>query len=194
MSFSPTIPKIPSISDALRKVVQKVDADLSTDSTVNFDNGMPNRVFFEHGTDEDIIKLLAEYTKAGRGKYPLIALIRKPSIPQTLSRETSGYKTAATVRIIICTITKPSYRPDEREVKSFKNILHPIFEKLIKHLSASIDFGQPDVSEMKIIFSDNYSWGKLQMQEVGDYIDAVDISRISIAVSDTTCINNIINS
>lgn len=171
--------QIPSISDAFRTVVAATEAAIIADASINWGT-LPKKVYFMHGHEKEIVNVLQSFTNASLPKYPLVCLFR--DIKEAVSIQKFGLTPAFNCRLVICTLTTPSLRANDREIQNFKPILLPIFEQLIKQISKSSSFGMPAIDKMKIVKWDRYFWGTQAVDKniLDDYIDAVEIESISL--------------
>lgn len=176
--------QIPSISDAFKTVVAATEAAIIANTTLNWGT-LPKRVFFMHGHPKEIVNVLQAYTNSPEmkhKKYPLVALFR--DIREDIELQRYGLAPSFKCRFVICTLTSPTLRADDREIQNFKPILIPIFEEIIKQISKSKRFGMPRVKDMKIVKFDRYFWGSEQVEKniLNDYIDAVEVESITLSL------------
>lgn len=143
-----------------------------------------------HGHPKEIVNVLQAYTNSPthkNSKYPLIALMR--DMPEDLREGVYGFKSDFKCRIVICTLATPTDRANDREVKNFKPILHPVLTEFVNQLSLSAAFGTPTVDELKIRKWDRYFWGSQAADKnvLNDCIDAVEIESISLKLIGNNC-------
>lgn len=180
---------MPSISDAFKDAVALTEAAIIANSSINF-GAIPKKVYFMHGHPKEVVSVLQSYTNSPamkNQKYPLVALFR--DIREDLNEQLFGLGSSFKCRFVICTLTTPTLRADDREQKNFKPILIPIFEELIKQISASSFFGCPTVENMKIAKWDRYFWGTQAADKntLNDYIDAIEVESISLKLINNIC-------
>ena|SRR6478672_125797 len=182
-----TLQHIPSLSKNLRTVVTAVDLAIKANPEVDF-GAIPKGVFFMHGHPKEIVAVLQGYTDSPEHKdkkYPLIALLR--DVPETIGQGNCGLSSESKNRIVICTLTDPEFRADQREAASFDKVLIPVFEEFVNQLGLSSAFGCPTVDELNILKWDRYYWGSQVMDSntLNDYIDAIDIERIMLKMANS---------
>lgn len=176
--------QIPSISDAFKSIVAATEAAIIADNSLDW-GVLPKKVYFMHGHPKEIVNVLQAYTNSPEKKnekYPLVALFR--DIREDIENQRFGLGTTFKCRFVICTLTSPTLRADDREQQNFKPILIPIFEEIIKQISKSKLFGMPNIKDMKIVKYDRYFWGSEQVEKnkLNDYIDAVEVESISLTL------------
>ena len=181
--------KITDISDVLEIVTQRTEAALIADSTINFGT-MPKKVYFMHGHPKEILGVLQSFTTSPtkkNQKYPLICLFR--DIKEKLSEGQSGLTTASSPRIVICTLTSPSLRAEDRKVKNFDPILTPILLEFINQIRESEFFGSPTMAQLSITKWNRYFWGTESADKLilNDHIDAIEIESINLNLVNTIC-------
>lgn len=176
----------PSISDAFKSVIPGVEQAIAARTDLDW-GSIPKKVYFMHGHPKEILSVLQSYTQAGNDlkncKYPLIALLR--DVKEEILEDGMGMKSTFNARLVICTITSPNFRADEREVHNFKPILYPILEELIQRIMKSPVFGMPSRASMRLIKWDRYFWGTQAADKniLNDYIDAIEIERMLLTVN-----------
>lgn len=180
----------PSISDAFKTVVPKVQQAIIDNTELDW-GGIPKRVYFMHGHPKEIVYVLQSYTQAANdlknSKYPLIALLR--DIKEEVSYDSMGPVISFNARLVICTLTSPNLRADEREVRNFKPILLPILEELVNQITQSQLFGCPSKESMQLVKWDRYFWGTQAADKnvLNDYIDAVEVERMRLRIYTNNC-------
>lgn len=180
---------IPSIADAFQQVVSDTSAAIAADTSIDWGT-LPKVVYFLHGNPREIVKVLQEYTNSPAKKdkkYPLIALMR--DIKEGLSNQSTGIGTKFSCKILIINLTKPEYRSTEREIKSFKRILHPILSEFINQLGQCAQFYCPTVDEMEIVKYDRYFWGTVEVDKniLNDFVDAVELEINNLKLKNNNC-------
>lgn len=181
--------QLPSISAKLKQVVAATEAALIADSTIDFGT-VPKKLYFMHGHPKEIVAVLQSYTNSPakkNQKYPLVALFR--DIKEKVNQQQYGLASTFKCRIVICTLTDPNLRADDREQRNFIPILLPIFEELLYQLSISAEFGTPTIEEMEVEKWDRYFWGSQAVDKniLNDYIDAVEIESITLKNLNIIC-------
>lgn len=180
---------ITSISDVLKIITARTEAALIANANINF-GSIPKKVYFMHGHPKEIVSVLQAYTKSPtkkNHKYPLICLFR--DIKEKLSVGQSGITTYSKPRLVICTLTTPDFRAEDRKVKNFDPILLPILIEFINQITESEFFGAPQLEQLDITKIDRYFWGTEAADKtiLNDYIDAIEIESITLNLVNTIC-------
>lgn len=145
-----------------------------------------------HGNPKEIMAVLqamSEGPKTKDNKFPLVALFR--DIKENVELQRFGLASSFNAHIGIFTLTDPKMRAEERQARTFKPILLPIFESLVNNISKSVLFGQPPINDMKIKKWDCYFYGSGMNPDrspsspgnknmFNDWVDAVEIESISL--------------
>lgn len=115
--------------------------------------------------------------------FPLIALFT-PIEEQREGTDT----TSASLNMIIAVNSEREWDNGERLERTFRPILRPIYEELLRTLKedARFDFGYGE--EIKHSYSENYSYGRYgaytpSQQELGCAIDAIDIKNLKVTIT-----------
>lgn len=173
--------QLPSISDAFKEVVAATEAAIIANPALNWGT-LPKKVYFQHGTIKEVTDVLQSFTNASVPKYPLVFLVR--NINERVHNTKYGLAPEFTCRVVICSLTNPFFRSDDRETKNFKPILLPIFEELIRQISESNLFGMPAIEDMKIRKNDSYFYGEYEgKNKFNDYVDAIDVTNLSLKIN-----------
>ena len=182
------------IVDIFRDVVSKASQNLKIlcpDGNGGFqevDNPPLNDIF---GNSQYIKDTLDVYSQSERQlplKFPLVALF----CPISEKRDSRHYYSKSKVSLVIACPSTKDWTNEEREVNSFKNILRPIYGRLLDVLLEDnrFDWGADD--KVRHVYSENYSYGRYGAmtatgQEVSDPIDAIDISSMEITINNPNC-------
>jgi hypothetical protein len=181
--------KLPNVVSAFRRITQRTEAALLTDTSINFGSDLPKKVYFMQGNVKEIVARLQKMTDASMDdkKFPLIALFR--DFEEDVIDEGRQFAAKCTPRIAFITLTQPSYLSDEREAKNFLPILYPIFNEFIHQITLSQEFGMPTEDQLKIKKTDCYFFGSnLANKNIfNDYVDAIQIDSISVQVKNLNC-------
>ncbi len=147
-----------------------------------------NYVFGNSQYVKDHLDELSKTPKGNDMKFPLIALF----CPFEERRNNSEYFSKATVNVLIACPTSKEWSNEERLERSFRNILRPIYNRLLEALKEDgrIDFGYDDVVRHK--YSENYSYGRYGAhtgtgEQVSEPIDAINISNLELTITNQTC-------
>ncbi len=121
-------------------------------------------------------------------KFPLIALF----CPFKEERNSTGYYSRASVRVLIACATRQQYSNEQRLVSSFENILRPIYSNFLGALMADgrFDFGYDEHIDHE--YSENYSYGRYGAYDsagdkVSEPIDAINITNLKLIVKNPNC-------
>lgn len=146
-----------------------------------YGNTSEEKPYFMYGHILDVIKRLAikdtDDTEKFR-KYPLIALIQDFE-EQSVGRGIFEY-TVPEAKVVIITDTLQSYTSDLRYERSFKPILYPIWQYLLKSIAKSSYFDVTSIEDIEYSKYDRVFWGKETVFGVdgspfNDYLDAIEI-------------------
>lgn len=147
-----------------------------------------NYIFGNAQYVKDSLDTMSKATSTNDMKFPLIALF----LPFKEQRGVDGYFSKATVRILIACSSSKEWSNEERLVRSFQNILRPIYERLKEELLADgrIDFGYKDLLPHE--YSENYSYGRYGAHTgtgdaLSEPIDAINISNLEIKIKNPSC-------
>lgn len=175
--------KLPSFSDALKVITTRTEEALQSNSKVNF-GGIKKALYFMHGHPKEIADILQSYTNSTgpkkNQKFPCVALMR--DFKEKLRDSPQGLTAKARPRIVFLTLTKPTYRADDRKIKNFDPILVPIVEEFINQIRISEFFGSPTIEDLDIDKWDRYYWGADPAQKtvLNDFVDAIEIEGINL--------------
>lgn len=146
---------------------------------------------YTFGNSRYVKDKLDELSKTPQGnemKFPMIALF----CPFQEQRNSSDYFSKATVNVIIACSTSREWSNEERLELSFRNILRPIYKRLLVALKEDgrLDFGYDEV--VKHRYSENYSYGRYGAHDgtgdaVSEPIDAINITNLELTITNQTC-------
>lgn len=150
-------------------------------------------VHYEHGHPLEIIKTMAgmEKTPAYAAiKYPLIALFQDFDEERGTDAKVEA---ELSLNLIIAMDSKPSLVASERLSCTFKPILYPIYDQLLKSIFRSGYFYAYSVSDLKHTKTDRMYWGKKGLYGnegniFSDCIDAIEISGLQLKIKKQDCI------
>ena len=122
------------IVDEFKDVMNRVEANIYP-VIAPYTNG--NHINFKYGRSVQINKFLQLNRNAvpAVSNYPLVALFQ--DFPEDAGKKW-GYTYVTIPRITIATITNSDASIDERYNLTFKPILYPIYEELIRQLSRAV--------------------------------------------------------
>lgn len=143
------------------------------------------------GSSQYIKDTLDLYSKApvtsDGSKFPLIALFTP------IEEERGGdYATTAKVSLLIACSSRKEWNNEEREQYSFKNILRPIYDRLLEVLleDKRIDWGYDE--KIQHNYSENFDYGRYGAytdsgEEVSEPIDAINIRSLELKINYPNC-------
>lgn len=141
-----------------------------------------NDVYVKDRLDE-----LSKTPNGNRNKFPLVALF----CPFDERRASADYFSEAKVSLLIACSTCQQWSNEERLERSFKNILRPIYNRLLEALKEDgrIDFGYKGVIAHN--YSENYSYGRYgaytRAGDTSEPIDAINITNLELKIKPQTC-------
>ena len=132
---------------------------------------------------KDKLDLLSSSQSGTDIKYPMIVLF----CPYKEKRDDPDYYSKASVNLLIACSSRRDWSNEERLTTSFKNILRPIYKRLLEVLrdDSRLDFGYNET--IKHEYSENYSYGRYgayteKGDEVSEPIDAINIRNLEIKI------------
>ena len=166
--------------DIFEEIVTNVRND--ADKPVALDTDEP---FYMHGHPLEIINTLSKKDKHDvqkYNKYPLIALFQ--DFTETVG-EDQTIRSSAELNLVIVMNTSQDYTAENRYDNTFRTVLYPLYDLLIKHIEQSGWFKDVDpglVSHDKI---DRLYWGRSglygnEANVFNDYIDAIEIQNLQL--------------
>jgi hypothetical protein len=166
------IPATIHLPDQIKAIVTTIDTALYNAGA------FPYHVYFLDGHPMEIVKVLQEKLQGDNKdkRFPLVALLQDTKIQR--SKDTSFYG-ETNIQLIICTVTKPEYRSEQRRENVFKPILYPIYEALLNEIE-SCEYFNFDLNGVEHTQTDRYYWGREGLygntgNQFNDYIDAIEI-------------------
>ena len=166
--------------DVFDEIVTNVRTD--TDKPVALDTDEP---FYMFGHPKEIINTLSLKDKNDVqkfNKYPLIALFQ--DFTETVG-EDQTIRSSAELNLVIVMNTSQDYTAENRYDNTFRTVLYPLYDLLIKHIEQSGWFKDVDpglVSHDKI---DRLYWGRSGLYGnegniFNDFIDAIEIQNLQL--------------
>lgn len=142
---------------------------------------------YTFGNAQYVKDKLDELSKSQSGtelKYPMIVLF----CPFNEKRNDPDYYSTAKVNLLIACSSRKEWSNEERLTTSFKNILRPIYNRLLELLKGDsrFDFGYNE--SIKHEYSENYSYGRYgayteKGDEVSEPIDAINIRNLELKIN-----------
>lgn len=141
--------------------------------------------FYMHGHPKEIINTLSKKDKHDvqkYNKYPLIALFQ--DFTEEMG-EDQTIRSSAELNMVIVMNTSQDYTAENRYDNTFRTVLYPLYDLLIKHIEQSGWFKGVDpglVSHNKI---DRLYWGRSglygsEANILNDYVDAIEIQNLQL--------------
>lgn len=177
-----------------KEVVNKVSENLEIlypDGIGGYQTIEQPEINYIFGNSQYIKDKLDEYSKSNElseKKFPLIALF----CPVKEARDSRDYFSKSDVSLIIACASIEPWSNEEREEKSFRNILRPIYKRLLEVLLEDRRFEWECDDKVQHGYSENYSYGRYGAytdtgQKVSDPIDAINISSMKITIKNPNC-------
>lgn len=147
-----------------------------------------NYIFGNAQYVKDRLDIMSKAVSTSEMKFPVIALF----CPFKEQRGLPDCHSKATVNILIACSTSIEWSNEERLVRSFRNILRPIYECLKEALlmDGRIDFGYKELISHD--YSENYSYGRYGAhtgtgEKLSEPIDAINISNLELKIKNQSC-------
>lgn len=146
--------------------------------------------YYDYGHPIDIVNELALKERVAAAKFPLIALLM--DFREVMGEDMTIRSRTTDMTIIIMTNTTPDLTPDQRYDQNFSEILYPLYDLLIKHITNSKYFD----TAPGLVSHDKYDrphWGRTgtynNMGNIGnDFIDAIEVQNLNLSLKlNNTC-------
>lgn len=152
------------------------------------------RLNYIFGNSDYIKEQLDKYSQSAATdalQVPLVALMCPFTEQRGARPELSG---VAKVNVIIACSTRREYDNVERLEYSFRNILRPIYCRIMEELVKHRRFDTPYRGDVPHSYSENYSYGKYGAytssgERVSEPIDAIDIRDLELRIVKPNCRN-----
>ena len=180
------------ITELFEDVVKKASEDLK----ILYPDGKGNAVIIKNpdlnyifGSSQYIKDQLDVYSKSStQNKFPLVALF----CPVNESRGSVDYYSKTKVSLIIVCSSRKDWSNEERRTMSFKNILRPVYDRLLEVLLEDNRFDWDFDDKIKHSYSENYSYGRYGActesgEAVSEPIDAINIRSMEITIRNSNC-------
>ena len=164
-----------------------VDLFAEISAAVATDTGMSVNYLYGHPVEiVDVLSDLAKDITGSVTRFPLIALF------QDFTEDKKGVNTDVKLTIIIAQTTLPSYRAADRYTNTFKTVLYPVYESLLRQIAASRYFKQSTVTQIDHQKTDRLYWGKQGLygnsgNVFNDHVDAIELE-LSLTVVPVGCL------
>ena len=173
------------IVEIFKEVVEKIGEDLVLNvNGVEVAYPQVNYLFGSGQYFKDNIDEQSEAQLTNAGKFPVVCLFA----PIVEDRDDADYYTVAKVNLLIACSTRHEWSNEQRLEYSFKNILRPIYERLLEVLREDRRFDWGYSREIKHQYSENYSYGRYGAMDengnsISEPIDAINIKRLEIKIN-----------
>lgn len=183
----------PSLITTFEEVVTNVKMAKLSDLQ-DYDPTIQN-INFLAGNITEIAKRLQENTQNATQRpkqYPVFLLLLDFTVERGKS---SFYGRANNLNIIIANHTKESYTAQERDAKNFDNILRPLYYEFLRQISKHPAFTEYTERQIPHNMTERYFWGidEHTKNAFGKYIDAIDITNLSLNINWNYCLTPITN-
>ncbi len=166
-------------TDIIEEIVESVQTD--SDKPASLKTDAP---YYMHGHPLEIHTILEEKGHSGTLKFerfPLIALIQ--DFDEENNQDASPSK--AELRIIIAQVTDPNFDITQRYDSTFRTVLGPLYDLLIKHIVESGWFKNCSASLCPHTKTDRPYWGReidgnSQENIWNEFIDAIEIRNLQL--------------
>ena len=136
-----------------------------------------------------VMDILGKSRITESGKWPLVALFT----PFEEMKDNPDYYCTASVDLMIATRTLSDYTNEQRLEVSYKDVLYPLYEHLIKGLSmdSRLDFGYNGLVPHR--YADNMRYGSRGVygsdgkKPFADLFDGIDIMGLELKVKKPNC-------
>jgi len=167
--------------DIFDEIVTDVREDADKPAALDAD-----RPFYMFGHPLEIIDTLAKKDSNDVykfNKYPLIALFQ--DFTETMGENQAVPSAVQDLNIVIAVNTSPDYSSANRYDNSFRTVLYPLYDLLIKHIVKSKRFLNVDPGLVPHDKIDRLYWGRTglygnEANIFNDYIDAIEIQNLSL--------------
>ena len=150
------------------------------------------RVSYMFGDWDYVSDRLAEWGKSQKTsplKFPIVCLYS----PYTEDRTRAQHSVA--VDLLIMVNTKRDYTNEEREEHSFRKVLRPIYEELVRQIEKASDLISAPYGVGRCVphrYTENYRYGRNGVRgsdgkQFGDFIDAIEITDLRITLKNSRC-------
>lgn len=186
------------IADIMREVVAAVSNEVFNNSQYiavkqaiqqQLSNNV-SQITYMHGHPVEIIKILAEFDQSGTqlkyNRYPLIAVF------QDFDEQPVNGTMQGNLQIVIAMQTKPEFTAAERTNVTFKPILYPLYELLLRKIKLHKSIlATYTIDHTKY---DRVFWGSISNADgtynmFNDYLDAIELQNVKLTFLNNNCSN-----
>lgn len=160
--------------DIIEDIVDNVRADSDLPAITN---GGP---FYMHGHPLEVFNILAQKDRNKVNKFkkfPLIALFQ--DFTETMGDD-MRIRSSASLNIIIAMNTSPDYDASQRYDNTFRTVLYPLYDLLLKHIVKLNRFSNVAPGLVPHDKTDRLFWGKNNEGVSIDHIDAIEIQNLRL--------------
>jgi len=163
------------------KPIVDIFDDIVTDVRTEYSGA--KEPYYLYGHPVEIVNILSEKTKSSTLKFEMFPLI---VLFQDFTESVDIGLRDASLHLAIITDTKLNYYAADRYTNTFKTILYPIWQLLIKHIERS---SYIDTLGLKYDKTDRLYWGKQGLYGnegniFNDFVDAIEIENLQITINE----------
>lgn len=180
--------KVVAINDLIQTIVSRVSAVVV--ASLKQVDPLITGVHFEYGHYTDIQERLITYSKTEKkhDRYPLVALFEDDRTAHT----DGNFFGMANKKIIILTTSSNSWTRQQREERTFRPILYPIYEELLRQiwLSGYFNVWQPEQIRHDQINRPHWGDPKLYGNDgylFTDILDGIELNNLQLQTHFATC-------
>ena len=167
--------------DVFDEIITDVRAD--ADKPAELDTDEP---FYMYGHPLEIINTLSmkdNHDVQKYNKYPLIALFQ--DFDETMGEHQAVRSSVENLNMIIAVNTKPDYTAESRYDNTFRTVLYPLYDLLIKHIVKCKWFHNVDPGLVPHTKIDRLYWGRSGLYSnegniFNDSIDAIEVQNLHL--------------
>lgn len=165
------------VTEIFTSIVADISAKLNTPISAHF------------GYVEELNETLIQMSKSPEKfdkKFPLIWLME----PFTLYAEPFIYARIDELRMFIMTDSRKEWKSYQRKENTFKPVLYPIRDELIKQMSSRPEFSNYE-AEKNFKLTDHYYWGEDGKNVLNDIVDTISVRFQKVPVrNNKNCVTN----
>lgn len=169
--------------DIFSEIITNVQGDADKPATLGSDEP-----YYMYGHPLEIIDTLSRKDSNDTyksKKYPLIALFQ--DFTESMGQNQAVSSAVEDLNIIIAVNTSPDYTSKERYTNTFRPVLYPLYDLLIKHIIKSKWFNNVDPGLVPHRKIDRLFWGRSGLYGnegniFNDHIDAIEIQGLNLTL------------
>ncbi len=175
------------------EIIGEVVKEMEKDLTITYPSGEVVHgpcLKYIFGNAQYVKDKLDEYSQSDdEVKFPLVVLF----CPVKESRNSSGYRSKASLNLVLACSSDREWSNEQRLEYSFKNILRPIYDRLLEVLNDTdgrflINYD----GNIPHDYQENFSYGRYGAytesgEEVSEPIDAINIRSMELIIKNFSC-------